>query len=191
MNVKFIFLNILKTKCNSVQERAFFTLSCTLLCVVFKIFKMNNFTFIKSAFLNNLIFFTNEWKHLLKTSNLGSQGPQNAALQQRDSPCQSENPISAEKLKITFAKIQFFPLNFFPKWFGPKQIETICFGNGFHDKSAQTDCCKEMWIPILKRLKHLNLDINTIPSPQNQKISTPTPSIITNQGPCHFERRLL
>ena len=31
--------------------------------------------------------------------------------------------------------------------------------NGFHKKSAQTDCSKEMWIPILKRLKHLNLVI--------------------------------
>ena len=47
----------------------------------------------------------------------------------------------------------------FPEWFGPKQIEAIRFRNGFHDKSAQTDCSKEMWIPILKRLKHLNLDI--------------------------------
>ena len=37
------------------------------------------------------------------------------------------------------------------------QIEAICFRNGFHYKSAQTDCFKEMWIPILKRLKHLNL----------------------------------
>ena len=45
---------ILKTKCNSVRERAFFTLSCTLLYVVFKIFKKKNFTLIKSAFLNDL-----------------------------------------------------------------------------------------------------------------------------------------
>ena len=87
MTVKFFFLNILKTKCNSVRERAFFTLSRTLLCVVFKIFKKKNFTFIKSAFLNNLRFFTNECTHLLKTSNFGPQGPQNAALQQRYSPC--------------------------------------------------------------------------------------------------------
>ena len=48
---------------------------------------------------------------------------------------------------------------FFPEWFGPKQIEAIRFRNEFHDKSAQTDGSKEMWIPILKRLKHLNLDI--------------------------------
>ena len=33
----------------------------------------------------------------------------------------------------------------------------LYFLNRFHDKSAQTDCSKEMWIPILKRLKHLNL----------------------------------
>ena len=65
-------------------------------------------------------------------------------------------PISAEKLKITFSKIQILPQIFFPEWFGPKQIEAICFQNGFCEKSAQTDCSKEMWIPILKGLKHLN-----------------------------------
>ena len=63
-----------------------------------------------------------------------------------------KNPISAEKLKITFAKIQIMPQNLFPAWFGQKQIEAI----PFHDKSAQTDSSKDMWIPILKRLKHLN-----------------------------------
>ena len=67
-----------------------------------------------------------------------------------------KNPISAEKLKITSTKIQILPHNFFPEWFGPKQIEAIRFRNGFHDKSAKTDCSKEMWIPIFKGLKHLN-----------------------------------
>ena len=67
-----------------------------------------------------------------------------------------KNPISAEKLKITFSKIQIFPRNFFLEWFGPKQIAAIRFRNGFHDKSAPTDCSKEMWILILKGLKHLN-----------------------------------
>ena len=52
------------------------------------------------------------------------------------------------------------PQIFFPEWFGPKQIEAIHFQNGFHDKSAQTDCSKEMWIPILKGLKHLNTVLN-------------------------------
>ena len=70
-----------------------------------------------------------------------------------------KNPISAEILKVTFSKIQIFPQDFFPVWFGPKQVEAKRFQNGFHDKSAQTDCSKEMWIPILKRLKHLNLVI--------------------------------
>ena len=51
-----------------------------------------------------------------------------------------KNPISAEKLKITFAKIQILPQFFFPEWFGPKQIEGIRFQNEFQDKSAQTDC---------------------------------------------------
>ena len=31
-----------------------------------------------------------------------------------------------------------------------------CFRNQFHEKSAQTDCSKEMWVPISKGLKHLN-----------------------------------
>ena len=67
-----------------------------------------------------------------------------------------KNPISAEKLKITFATIQILPWHFFPEWFGLKQIEAICFWNEFHDKSAQTGCSKEMWVPILKGLKYLN-----------------------------------
>ena len=54
---------------------------------VFKILKKKNFTIIKSAFLNNLRFFTSKCTHLLKTSNFGPQGPQNAALQKPYSPC--------------------------------------------------------------------------------------------------------
>ena len=72
---------------NSVRERVKNALSRTLLHLVIKIFKKKNLTFLKSAFLNNLRFFTNKCTHLLKTSNLGPQGPQNAALQQRCSPC--------------------------------------------------------------------------------------------------------
>ena len=67
-----------------------------------------------------------------------------------------KNPISAEKLKIMFFKNPNFSPFFFPEWFGPTQIEAIRFQNGFHDNSAQTDCSEEMWIPILKGLKHLN-----------------------------------
>ena len=51
---------------------------------------------------------------------------------------------------------QIFIPNFFPQCFGLKQIEAIRFWNGFYDKSGQTDCSKEMWVPILKGLKHLN-----------------------------------
>ena len=87
MNVKFFFLNILKTTHNSVRERVKNALSRTLLHLVFKIFKKKNFTFSKSAFVNNLRFFPNKCTHLLKTGNFGPQGPQNAALQQRYSPC--------------------------------------------------------------------------------------------------------
>ena len=72
-----------------------------------------------------------------------------------------KNPISAEKKKITFSKIQILDRNFIPEWFGPKQIEAIHFRNEFPDNSAQTDCSKEMWIPILKGLKHLNTVIYT------------------------------
>ena len=54
---------------------------------------------------------------------------------------------------MTFAKIQSLARIF---WFGPKQNEALQFGNEFQDKSAQTDCSKETWIPILKGLKHLN-----------------------------------
>ena len=59
-------------------------------------------------------------------------------------------------MENNFCKIQILPQNFFPKWLGQKHIEAIRFGNGFHDKSAQTDESKEMWIPFLKGLKHLD-----------------------------------
>ena len=115
MIVKFFFLNILKTKCNSVRERAFFNLSRTLLCVVFKIFKKKNFIFIKSAFLYNLIFFTNECTHLLKQVIMDHKVlkmQRNSSVTLHVSP---KKPISAKKLKITFAKIQFVPQKFFPE----------------------------------------------------------------------------
>ena len=86
MSVKFFFLNILMTTHDRVRESVKNALSCTLLHLVFNIFKKKNFTIIKSAFLNHLRFFTNKCTHLLKTSNSGPQGSQNAALQQRYSP---------------------------------------------------------------------------------------------------------
>ena len=73
-----------------------------------------------------------------------------------------KNTISAKKLKITFSKIQTLPQNFCPEWFGPKQIEAICFRNGCHDNSAQTDFSEEMCIPILKGLKNLNTVIQSV-----------------------------
>ena len=73
-----------------------------------------------------------------------------------------KNPISGEKLKITFSKIQILPRNFFPEWFGPKKIEAIHFQNGFHENSAENDCSKEMWIPIVKGFKHLNTVILSV-----------------------------
>ena len=52
-----------------VRESVKNALSCTLLHLVFKIFKKKNFTIIKSAYVNNLRFFTNKCTHFLKTSN--------------------------------------------------------------------------------------------------------------------------
>ena len=74
-----------------------------------------------------------------------------------------KNPISAEKLKITFSKIKILPQIFFHEWFGPKKIEAKRFQNRFCENSAQTDCSKEMWIPILKGLKHLNTVLEQCP----------------------------
>ena len=52
-----------------------------------------------------------------------------------------KNNFSGEIENNFFENPNFAP-NFFPQWFGPKQIEAICFQNGFHDNSAQTDCFK-------------------------------------------------
>ena len=67
-----------------------------------------------------------------------------------------KHPILKVNLFQKPAKIEKRPPKKFPEWFGPKQIEAIRFPNGFHEKSAQTDCSKEMWIPIMKGLKHMN-----------------------------------
>ena len=143
MNVKFFFLNILKTTHDRVQESVKNALSRTLLHLVFKIFKKKNFKFTNSAFVKNLIFFINKCTHLLKTSNFGPQGLQMQRYSSVTLHVSPKIPISAEKLKITFSKIQILPQNFFPEWFGPKQMEAIRFLNGFHDNSAQTECSKK------------------------------------------------
>ena len=104
MNVKFLFLNILKTTHNSVQERVKNALSRTLRRLVFKIFKKKNFTFIKSAFANNFRFLPNKCAHLLKTSNFEPQVPQNAALQQRYSPCWSKKFNFSGEIENNFIK---------------------------------------------------------------------------------------
>ena len=92
MNAKFFFSNILKTTCNNVRERvknALFLHMVTLSLQNIKKTKKNkkNFTFINSSQYNNLRLLTKNCTHLLKTSNLGQQGLQNEALQQRFSPC--------------------------------------------------------------------------------------------------------
>ena len=87
-----------------------------------------------------------------------------------------KNRISEEKLKITSTKIQILPRNFFPEWFGPKTIEAIHFWNEFYDKSAQTDCSKDMWIPILKGLKHMNPVISCVPCSNILNIPNFTPT---------------
>ena len=108
----FSFLNILKTKCNRVQERAFFfTLSCTLSCAVFKISKKKKLHTHQKCFRNNLRFFTNECTHLFKKSRFVPQGPQmqrNSSVTLHVSP---KNPISAEKNYF------FKNPNFAPKFF--------------------------------------------------------------------------
>ena len=115
INVKFFLLNILKTKCNRVRERAYFTLSFTLTCVVFKIFKKKNFTFINSAYIFSKQVILD--RKVLKMQRYSS-------VTLHVSP---KKPISAEKLKITFSRIQIWPWNFFPEWLCPKQIEAIRF----------------------------------------------------------------
>ena len=43
----------------------------------------------------------------------------------------------------------------------PQQIIPQLFGHTTHEKSAQTDRSKEMWVSISKGLKHLNTVLNT------------------------------
>ena len=113
INVKFFLLNILKTTHNSVWERVKNALSCTLLHLVFKIFKKKNFPFIKTAFVNSLRFFTNKCTHLLKPVILGRKVLKMQRYSSVTLHVSPKNSISAENLKITFAKIQILCHKFF------------------------------------------------------------------------------
>ena len=93
-----------------------------------------------------------------------------------------KNPISAEKLKITFSKIQILPPNFFPEWFGPKQVEAIRFRDGFHEKPAQTDFYKEMWVSNVKGLKHLNTVLSSRGSVKSHETSRTSSSSRSDEG---------
>ena len=143
MNVKFFFLNILKTKCNSVRKGVINALSCTLWCLVFIKFKKKNFTFIKSTCLNN------ECTHIKK----GIFYRKVFKLQHYSSVTlhvSTKNPISEVKKKI-------------PSKINPNCASTFfsyTFFKVFHENSAQTDVSKVMWVSILKGLKHLNTVLN-------------------------------
>ena len=113
MIAKFFFLNILKTKCNRVRERSFFTLSRTLSCVVLKIFKKKNFTFINCAFVNNLSFSSTNAHICQKQVILDHKVLKMQRYSSVTLHVSPKNPISAEKLKIPFTKIQILPPNFF------------------------------------------------------------------------------
>ena len=70
--------------------------------------------------------------------------------------CMFEKPNFKGEIENNFHKNPNFQSKKIPEWFGLNQTEAIPFQNGFHDKSAQTVCSKDMWVPILKGLKHLN-----------------------------------
>ena len=55
--MKFVFLNILKTKCNSVREREMFTLFHTLLHLVLKISKKKKLHFDKKYLMEQFEIF--------------------------------------------------------------------------------------------------------------------------------------
>ena len=129
MSVKFFFLNILKTTHDRVRESVKNDLSRTLLHLVIKIFKNKNFTIIKSAFVNNLRFFTNKCRHFLKQVILDRKVLKMQRYSSTTLHVSQKKQISAEKKKITFSKLQIFAQHFFPEWFCPKQIEAIRFRN--------------------------------------------------------------
>ena len=62
-------------------------------------------------------------------------------------------PISEGSKKITFTKIPIVPQKKIPDRFGPKLLKLL---KVFHEKSAQTNRSKEIWVLISKGLNHLN-----------------------------------
>ena len=118
--------------CGSMYGQITHNSERTLLNLIFKIFKRKNFTFIKSAFLNNLRFFTNEYTHLVKKKvNFYRKVFKMQRYSSVTLHVSPKNPISAKKLKITFTKVQILPPIFFPEWFGPNKLKLHVFEMDF------------------------------------------------------------
>ena len=110
--------------------------------------------------------FTKKCTHILLTTNLQTQGLQITALQQRYSPLNSKKPNFRGVKEADFNKNSNFVLTNFPESFGPTIIEPFFFFYLFHEKSAQTDFLKEMWVSISKGLKHMNTVLDIFNAPQ-------------------------
>ena len=135
----FSFLNIFTTKSNSVRERVKNALSCALLYFKWKV-------------LNGIIWdFSPTNTHLLKTSHFLPQ-----FLQIYSS---TTLHLSPKKPNFRWVKEADFHKN---QNLALTNYWTFLFSKGFHEKSAETDFSKEMWVPISKGLKHLNTVINTV-----------------------------
>ena len=128
----FLFLHILKTKCNRVRERVNDYLSYILLH--FKIFKKKNFTLIKSAVLNNFILFTNKCTHIIFKKNyrkvLKLQCYSSLILH-----VSLNDPFSQVKMKISSTKTLILPHK--KSWvIWSKNNWTYWFLKDSHEKSA-------------------------------------------------------
>ena len=72
-----------------------------------------------------------------------------------------KTPISEGSKKIISTKIPILPQNVFLGDLFLKLLSLFIF-KVLHEKSAQTDHFKEMWVSIWKGLKHVNTVIRTI-----------------------------
>ena len=115
--------------CSSVQKRAFYTLFCILIHLVFKKFKKKNFKLIlKKSFLNNLIIFHPMNSNIVYKPVIFNR--KEFKMQRYSSVTvhfSPKTPISEGSKKITSIKIQILPLKKFLARFGPKTTEPICF----------------------------------------------------------------
>ena len=137
---------------------------CTLYIYSSKYFLYYKLRMDQNYSINQFKFFPSACTGLIKNNNFQQQGLQIAALQQCHYKCKSENYNLSGEIGNNFYNNPNFALKILSWVIWSNRKWTYMFLKVFYEKSSQTDVSKEMCIPILKGLKHLNTVSKFLPS---------------------------